>query len=238
MAEAQVVVVIAPSLLSADFAHLAVAIARAEAADADWHHVDVMDGHFVPNLTVGPVVVRALASVATKPLDVHLMVTDPWTYAPMFLDAGAAGVTFHAELADRGDVGALLRAIRVRGMRAGLAVNPETPIDAVVPFLDELDMVLVMSVHPGFAGQKFIPEVLTKVEALREVHGFRGAIEMDGGLGRDTVGRCAAAGCSVFVAGSALYGTDDMGEEVRVFRERIGVALAMLSSDDNDASHQ
>lgn len=225
--------IIAPSLLSADFARLGEDCLRAEAAGADWHHVDVMDGHFVPNITIGPTVVRALAKVLTLPLDVHLMITDPWTYGPQFLDAGAAGIGFHAELLlgdgareARQAAERLIAEIHARDRRATMVVNPATPLDPILPFLPDLDMVLVMSVVPGFGGQAFMPEVLEKVRALRDLHGFGGDVQMDGGISRETIAACAEAGCNVFVAGSALYGASDMKAEIAVFRERIESAVA------------
>ena len=225
---------IAPSLLSADFANLERDMALAEAAGADWHHVDVMDGHFVPNLTIGPPVIESLARVAKIPLDVHLMIEDPWRYADAFLDAGAAGLSFHAELVDPagrrrdggdGDVAGLLDKMRGRSVRSCMVVNPETGLDSVLPWLDRLDMILVMSVRPGFGGQSFMPDVLDKVRALRNEHAFGGDIQMDGGISRDNVADCAAAGCNVFVAGSALFGAADFETEIRVFRDRISAAV-------------
>ncbi len=220
--------IIAPSLLSANFARLGEDCLRAEAAGADWHHVDVMDGHFVPNLTIGPSVVRDLARVLTLPLDVHMMITDPWKYGPLFLEAGAAGIGFHAEvLVDSlavEDAKTLLREVRRQGARRCLAVNPATPIDVVEPWLDQLDMVLVMSVVPGFGGQAFMAEVLDKVRTLRSVYGFEGDIQMDGGISRATIGSCAEAGCNVFVAGSSLYGAADMAAEIDVFRAAVVAA--------------
>ncbi len=214
---------IAPSLLSADFARLADECRRAEEAGADWHHVDVMDGHFVPNLTIGPVVVAALRRVVRRPLDVHLMIEDPWSYADAFLEAGAAGLTVHVEVLGRGDGRDLLRWIRRSGARAGVALNPKTPLEELRPYLDSLDMVLVMSVQPGFAGQRFMPEVLVKTKELRD-QGFDGDLQMDGGLSRDNVADCARAGCNVFVAGSALYKQADMAQEIAEFRRRIAAA--------------
>ncbi len=199
---------ISPSLLSCDFARIADEVARVEAAGADWLHVDVMDAHFVPNLTIGPPVVAAIKSVAQRPLDVHLMIDDPWTYADAFLDAGADVLTFHLEVADRGDALALIERIRARGARPAMALNPDADVERLRPYLPELDMVLVMSVFPGFGGQKFIPDVLATVRALPDL-GFRGEIEMDGGVAPDTVAACAAAGTNVFVAGTAVFGAPD-----------------------------
>ena len=210
---------IAPSLLAADFARLGEAVATAEAAGADWHHVDVMDGHFVPNLTIGPPVVKALKRVATRPLDVHLMITDPWQYADAFIDAGADVVTFHVEVQDQGDPMELIRHIRGRGVKAAMAINPDGDVADLAPFLPELDMVLVMSVFPGFGGQSFIADVLPGVTRLREEFGFEGEIEMDGGIDPDTIGRCAAAGANVFVAGTAIFGAEDIGARVAQMRD-------------------
>ncbi|MBK8978113.1 MAG: ribulose-phosphate 3-epimerase [Planctomycetes bacterium] len=211
---------IAPSLLAADFARLADEIARVEAAGADWLHVDVMDGHFVPNLTIGPPVVRAIARVATKPLDVHLMITDPWGYAGPFLDAGANVLTVHLEVARHrvDDTRRLFELIHARGARAGIALNPDHGVDDLVPFLDHVDLALVMSVFPGFGGQSFISDVLGGVRRLRDEFGFRGEIEMDGGIGPDTVARCAAAGANVLVAGTAVFGADDLPARIAALR--------------------
>jgi ribulose-phosphate 3-epimerase len=201
---------IAPSILAADFANLADAIARAEDGGADLIHVDVMDGHFVPNLTIGPPVVAAIRSVARCPLDVHLMIEEPLRYAGQFARAGAHVLTFHSEVAAGERGREVLRAFRAEGVPlVGVSLNPDTPIEAVAPLLDEVDLVLVMSVFPGFGGQKFMPEVLSKVRWLRE-RGFGGQIEMDGGLNARTVPLCAAAGTDVFVAGSALFGAADV----------------------------
>ena len=212
---------IAPSLLSADFVHLARDVAAVEDQGADWLHVDVMDGHFVPNLTIGVPVVKALKAVARRPLDVHIMISNPVAYAEQYVRAGADVLTVHLETEPEA-----LAAIRAAGGKAGLAVNPETDIAPVRDLLDQLDMVLVMSVHPGFGGQSFMPEVLPKIEALRD-WGFQGDVEIDGGIAPATVGDAAAAGANVFVAGSAVFGSPDWGETIATLRAtaeaRLGV---------------
>ena len=209
-------ILIAPSLLSVDFGHLADGMAMVEEAGADLHHVDVMDGHFVPNLSIGPPVVRAIGQNANIPLDCHLMVTDPLTYGERFAKLGAWGVTFHVEVVD--DVAGTAKALRELGVRPGIAINPPTPVEELEPALEHVDMVLVMSVNPGFGGQSFMEEVLPKVEALRTRYGFTKPIEMDGGIAPDTVAACAAAGANVFVAGSAIYNAPDPPAALREIR--------------------
>jgi ribulose-phosphate 3-epimerase len=209
---------IAPSLLSCDFARIGEEVAAVEAGGADWLHVDVMDGHFVPNLTIGPPVIARIKKVATRPLDVHLMIEDPWRYADAFLDAGADVFTFHLEVAERGDVFALVDKIKSRGAKAAMAINPDADVKRLQPYLPALDMVLVMSVFPGFGGQKFMPEVLTKVRALRGALGFAGEIEMDGGIDPQTIAACAEAGTNVFVAGSAIFGAADVPGRIAELR--------------------
>ena len=212
-------ILISPSLLSSDFARLADEVRRAEDAGADWLHVDVMDGHFVPNLTIGPPVVEKIREVARVPLDVHLMITDPVKYAPDFAKAGAHVLTFHVELcpdpASARAVAAAFRAAKVP--KVGVALNPDTAVERVLPFLDAVDLVLVMSVFPGFGGQKFMPEVLAKTRRLRE-EGYEGHVEMDGGLNAETIPLCAAAGADALVSGSALFGAKDLKATLARFR--------------------
>ncbi|HAF10673.1 MAG TPA: ribulose-phosphate 3-epimerase [Chloroflexi bacterium] len=197
---------LAPSILSADFGRLADAAAAAEAGGADWIHVDVMDGHFVPNLTFGPKMVADLRKATRLPLDVHLMIERPEDWVARYVEAGAAYVTVHIEATP--DAGGTLASIRQAGARPGIALNPETDPSRLVPYLDRADLVLVMSVHPGFGGQSFIPSALEKVRALRAALDARGSsaeLEVDGGIKPENAKDIARAGASVLVAGSAVY---------------------------------
>jgi ribulose-phosphate 3-epimerase len=221
-----VTVQIAPSILAADFARLADE-AAAVADVADWLHVDVMDGHFVPNLTIGPPVVEALRKHASLPLDCHLMIEDPDRWAPGYAEAGARNVTIHAEAA----VAPVrtLRAIRAAGARAGLAINPATPVEPYADLLPEFDMLLLMTVEPGFGGQHFLDLVLPKVRRARELIGGRDGsvwLQVDGGVDHETIGRCAEAGADVFVAGSAVFGMTDPAAAVTDLRAMAAGAAA------------
>jgi ribulose-phosphate 3-epimerase len=210
--------IVAPSILAADFAHLAEE-ARAVEDEADWLHVDVMDNHFVPNLTVGLPVVRSLRKATSMPFDVHLMITDPRRWATGYAEAGAYNVTFHAEAC--ADPVALAADLRAAGSRAGLAIDRDTPVAPYLELLPHFDTLLIMTIKAGFGGQSFIPELLDKVRVARR-HARAGhlelRIEVDGGIAADTIAQAAAAGADAFVAGTAVYGADDPAEAVRRLR--------------------
>ena len=201
---------IAPSLLSADFANLAAAIASVEAAGADWIHVDVMDGHFVPNLTIGPPVIAAIKKHSHLPLDVHLMIEDPESWIDVYRRAGADMMTVHAEACRHLD--RTLHLIKNHNCLAGVVINPATPVEMLCEVLDIVDYVLVMSVNPGFGAQKFIPSTLHKMRRLAEIRSQRGLryrIEVDGGVALNTVADVVRAGAEILVAGNAVFGNGD-----------------------------
>lgn len=207
---------ITPSILNADFANLAAEISRIP--DADAIHVDVMDNHFVPNLTIGLPVVECIRKATGEPLDIHLMIEDPDRWAPAYAEAGAESVTFHVEAAHAPI--RLARELRARGARASMALKPATPIDPYANMLDELDMVLLMTVEPGFGGQRFLDMVLPKIRRTRELIGSRPLwLQVDGGVSVETIGRCAEAGADTFVAGSAVYNSPDPDAMVRELRQ-------------------
>ncbi len=202
---------VAPSILSADFTRLGAELTAMEAAGADYHHLDVMDGHFVPNITIGPLVAAAAKRVAAIPLDVHLMISDPLTYGPQFARAGADIVTFHLEATPHAH--SAIMKIRQAGAKVGLALNPSTPVEALSEIIGGLDMVLVMSVNPGFGGQEFIPESLDKIARLKRLIQAKTdrhiLIEVDGGVSNENAAQLYAAGVDILVSGSFLYGAPD-----------------------------
>ncbi|MFQ5586619.1 MAG: ribulose-phosphate 3-epimerase [Thermodesulfobacteriota bacterium] len=213
---------IAPSILSADFTKLAKEIKTVEDGKADYIHIDVMDGHFVPNITIGPFIVEAVRRVTTLPLDVHLMVESPERFIPRFADAGSDIITVHAEACPH--LHRVIQQIKELGIRAGVSLNPSTPLGALDHILEDIDLVLVMSVNPGFGGQKFIPSSLRKVREVRkrlDVGGLRAELEIDGGIKIMNIGEASKAGADVFVAGSAIFGSDNYSETIRSMRKEI-----------------
>jgi len=213
---------IAPSILSADFSRLKDEIQAVQAAGADWLHVDVMDGHFVPNITIGPVVVEWVRKVTTIPVDVHLMITDPDKYAPEFITAGADWISIHPETC--ANPNATLRKIHELGAKTSVAVNPDVPLSKVVGCFADIDMVLIMTVYPGFGGQAFIPDVLPKITEMRKLIEQRHLpilIEVDGGIKTDNIARVVQAGGEVIVSGSGIFKTPDYAATVRQMRQAV-----------------
>jgi ribulose-phosphate 3-epimerase len=214
---------IAPSILSADFSKLGDEIRAVEAAGADWIHIDVMDGHFVPNITIGPLIVEAARRVTALPLDVHLMIENPERYIKDFQDAGASLISVQAEVCVH--LHRTVQMIKEIGLRAGVVLNPSTPLSAIEWVLKDVDIVMIMSVNPGFGGQDFIPNSLDKIRDLRgmiQKNGLSTLIEIDGGVNEKTIKNISDAGVDVFVAGSAIFGSPDYKKTIAKFRELIG----------------
>lgn len=208
---------VSPSILSADFANLERDMKRLEVAGADWAHVDVMDGHFVPNISIGAPVVKAISKVSKLPLDVHLMISDPAFYLDDFIKAGAYAITIHEECDS--DIGETLRRIKDAGVLAALSIKPKTPVSALEKYIDLLDMVLIMTVEPGFGGQKFIEDCLPKIAEARDLINAKNPaclLEIDGGVTTENVERAKANGANVIVAGSSVFGAPDMKEAIRL----------------------
>ena len=215
---------ISPSILSSDYGNLSSELKSMEACGADMLHIDVMDGHFVPNITLGAPIVKCIRKSSTLPFDVHLMISDPYKYIPDFVNAGSDIITFHAE-ADS-DIEKTIDLILASGKKAGLSVKPKTPVEAVYPYLDKLSMVLVMTVEPGFGGQSFMEDMMPKVSAVRSEIDRRGLdvdIQVDGGINKDTISIAAKAGANVFVSGNAIFSSDDAEKTIADFKVRASV---------------
>jgi len=222
---------IAPSLLAANFSRLAKETERVNSSGADWLHLDIMDGHFVPNITFGPAIVKTIKSLTKLPLDVHLMLSKPRKFITAFVEAGAANITFHIECEDQ--IRTAIDEIIYYSCNVGLAVKPRTPLSAVKEYLGAIDRLLIMTVEPGFGGQKFMPDMMAKVEqavAWRDEGGFKYDIEVDGGLDRYTIWEAVRAGAEVIVAGTALFTQVDMGYAIQDLRDNAKQALAYLDA--------
>jgi ribulose-phosphate 3-epimerase len=213
---------IAPSILSADFARLGDEIKAVEAAGADWIHVDVMDGHFVPNITIGPLIVEAVRSVTSLPIDVHLMIENPDNFIPAFAKAGASWISVQIETSVH--LNRSVQLIRECGAKPGVVLNPSTPIQTLEWIIEDVDYVLIMSVNPGFGGQAFITNSLDKIKALRQMirsKNLNTLIQIDGGVNEKTIADIVTAGADIFVAGSAIFGSNDYQKAIKSFREKI-----------------
>ena len=208
-------ILVAPSLLSADFANLERDIKKVQAAGADWLHIDVMDGHFVPNITIGPVVVKDIKKVSDLPLDVHLMIKDPQKYIEPFVKAGSDIITFHIETVK--DPEGIIRLIKDSGKKVGVSIKPQTKVASIQSILDKVDLVLVMSVEPGFGGQGFIKSAVPKIQELRKIYG--GNISVDGGINDENAGMVTKAGANVLVAGNYVFSSKDVNDAIRRLRK-------------------
>jgi len=215
---------ISPSILSSDYGKLSSELKRMEDCGADMLHIDVMDGHFVPNITLGAPIVKCIRKSSSLPFDVHLMISDPYKYIPDFVKAGSDIITFHVE--SDSDIEKTIDLILASGKKAGLSVKPKTPIEAVYPYLDKLSMVLVMTVEPGFGGQSFMEDMMPKVSAVKAEIDRRGLdidIQVDGGINKDTISVAAKAGANVFVSGNAIFSSDDAAKTIADFKAKASV---------------